>query len=836
MLSDKSATGSQEKNLLSGLRASEPLNDLPVAFKANTFHESAERALVLISAIVSHGSAMASKDRWLSGKGLRLMAVAFSEDGQATSAFGKTIDQAAGNQETTFQGYLKLTPGKHRIKLVAADRNARLGTAEQTLWIPALPREDLASSSLVLSQELEPFSPSVARLQPPEARWLFHRGFQVTPLVKNEIRNPQPLAVFYKIYNASDLQNGKLTARIQAVRGTGETTDFPPIALDQNHLQERAPGQVAVGFKLPTHTLRPGSYQLEITTEESASGRSTITQAEVLVNQESEVAGAGGEQTSTMSRPTEIEEAADLGPAVRLDLKKIRNSLEIPRHSGNKIFAHKYKFRGETLLCASDQGEVGYNPDFQGECGDLRGTRVRRRDLKGKNLFGANLSGMDLRKADLRDAVLLRADLTQTKLWEADLRGADLRGAKLSGSELIRAKLDGAQLNGVDLSDSSLTQAEIKGANLLGANLQRAILKDARLNEANLQVADLSNSVLFGSDLRQADLRGANLTGATMVEEGGDNLFIPPAGDIKIGRTKLAEAQYDESTQLPFDSQQALAKKMRVAEAPSSYNHRDFIMDPESDEIAVSGSEAPTIALSQPGEAPTDSNWPDFLEAVRRRVSAYTKNLPDFLCRRQTARFERLFLGWQEKDQIEEELLYSGGQEQYEPVQGASGPRPAGNLDGAYSIGEYASALQTVFAPRAGASFRLEGSEEISGHRTIRVAYEVPRETSTVQLRYQDNPLVVGYQGLCWIDVDSYQVVQLTKKVVDLPQDFPIKASEMRIAYDRIQIGESVHWLPVRAQFNLSIGILDNAQFHTRNDIQFSHYQKFEVGAKLLLD
>ena len=118
----------------------------------------------------------------------------------------------------------------------------------------------------------------------------------------------------------------------------------------------------------------------------------------------------------------------------------------------------------------------------------------------------------------------------------------------------------------------------------------------------------------------------------------------------------------------------------------------------------------------------------------------------------------------------------------------------------------------------------------------MRVAFRVPQDTSSIQLSYQGNPLRVGYRGLCWIDVNSYQVVQLIKKTVDLPEDFPIKTSEVSIAYDRIRIGESLHWLPVRAQFNMSVGILQSARVHTRNVTRFTDYRKFETDVKLVLE
>ena len=160
---------------------------------------------------------------------------------------------------------------------------------------------------------------------------------------------------------------------------------------------------------------------------------------------------------------------------------------------------------------------------------------------------------------------------------------------------------------------------------MLGATLQGAILKDARLKRANLQGADLSDAVLFGSDLREADLRGARLTRAALVEGREASLFIPLAGNIRIGKTRFAGARYDESTQLPFDSQQAATRKMQAARTPSAYHRPEFLMETGSEEFTLSGTAAPTLASSRPGGVPTDGEWPDFLEAVRRRIDAYTQ-------------------------------------------------------------------------------------------------------------------------------------------------------------------------------------------------------------------
>ena len=129
-------------------------------------------------------------------------------------------------------------------------------------------------------------------------------------------------AVFYKLYNASKLEDGNLTAHVQAVKDTGEAVEFPPIALDRNHLEERAPGQIAVGFKLSTQSLSPGRYRFEITTEESDSGRATITETDFVVKQGSETAASGDVPSPVNGGQTRAGKASGPERVFRLDLRR----------------------------------------------------------------------------------------------------------------------------------------------------------------------------------------------------------------------------------------------------------------------------------------------------------------------------------------------------------------------------------------------------------------------------------------------------------------------------------------------------------------------------------
>ena len=826
----------QEKALLNAVQSLDPLNQLPVTFKTSTFYETPEQALVLVAAKIGNDGKHKKDIQWLPQKGVSVRGVALSSNDKIVSLFGESMRDPRGEEEFTYRSYLKLPPGEYKIKVAASDRNGRLGMTRQNLLIPMLSPEDISSSSIVVSQSIEPFPSPIASLQTPEASWLAHRGFQVLSAPHNKVNNQKPLVIFYKLYNLWKSNQEKLTAKAQMINKEGKNFDFPTIFLDQNHLKKQDQGQVAVGFKLIIKHLASGPYQLKITTEDLTTSQSITTQTPVFIEARDSLSGR---ELAEMTLESKIESKSPEEPSVRqvvqLDRTKIKGMLEIPTSSAVKNSPLKFQFRNQLLKCASIQGQVGYNRGIQDECSDLRERDLKNVNLKGRNLFGANLRKADLSKADLRGAILVRADLTGAKLWEANLSGADLRGAKLTGAELLKAKLRGTKLDGAELMDASLTGADLQGARLIGANLQRAILKDAKLNESNLQVADLSNSVLFGCDLRKSDLRGIKLDGVALVKEKESDLYIPLAlvGKVQIRRTRLAGAKYDDSSILPFDFTSAKARKMKFVTEP--YKFKIAIIDSKgSGEFTINRSKNLSVVPVQPGGVPNDLNWPEFLGAVRRRVANYTDNLPDFLCHRSTRRYERLFQGWREKDQYEEELSYIDHEEHYELVSNSKNK----NYEqiGTYSIGEYAAALQTMFAPEAETTFQLDGPEKISGRQTIRVAYKVPKTTSSLSISYEGNPFVAGYDGFCWIDIQTHQVVQLTKRAMELPEGFPVKAADMKVSYNQIKIDGNLFWLPVRAQLLLQVGILESTILHRRNEIEFANYKKFSSGVRLIAD
>lgn len=251
--------------------------------------------------------------------------------------------------------------------------------------------------------------------------------------------------------------------------------------------------------------------------------------------------------------------------------------------------------------------------------------------------------------------------------------------------------------------------------------------------------------------------------------------------------------------------------------------------------------EEPAIGEAGRPQTPEDAveaDWPKFLEAVRAKAMAYTDELPNFICTQVTQRFARFFPGgWRQVDNYVAELSYFDKKEHYKILTVANKVTPDAtieNLSGTRSTGEFGTSLRSLFDPATKANFRLEGREHSNSRETIRIGYQVPLETSSRTINYNnERTIVTAYRGRCWVDPKSYQVVRLEDKAINIPEDFPITRSEGAIDYDLADISGRKYWLPVRAEVLLVEG---GAKLHTRNVIEFKRYRKFEAEVRIVPD
>jgi hypothetical protein len=268
---------------------------------------------------------------------------------------------------------------------------------------------------------------------------------------------------------------------------------------------------------------------------------------------------------------------------------------------------------------------------------------------------------------------------------------------------------------------------------------------------------------------------------------------------------------------------------------------KDFVpATPAPSTPAKAGPEPAAAEATQKSASETmvEADWTKFLQSARVIAMAYTDELPNFICTQVTQRFVRFFPGgWRQVDNYVAELTYFEKKENYKILTVAnqvSTGTTIETLSGTRSTGEFGTSLRSLFDPGTNASFRLEGKDQMNGHETVRIGYQVPRETSSRTINYNNQrTIVTAYRGRCWIDPKSYQVVRLEDRAVNIPEDFPITRSEGAIDYDLADIAGRKYWLPVRAEVLLIEG---GAKLHTRNVIEFKRYRKFEAEVRIVPD
>jgi hypothetical protein len=268
---------------------------------------------------------------------------------------------------------------------------------------------------------------------------------------------------------------------------------------------------------------------------------------------------------------------------------------------------------------------------------------------------------------------------------------------------------------------------------------------------------------------------------------------------------------------------------------------KDFALSPAKTEETELRSPAATTSsppATPSSKIPDERTWPQFLEAARAKAMAYTDDLPNFICTQITTRSERIYpSGWHPVDNFVADLTYFEKKENYRIISVANQPTTTATLDslkGSWSTGEFGSSLRMLFDPKSNAAFRLEGADQANGHETVRISYQVPKETSSSTITYNnERTIVTAYRGRCWIDPESFNVVRLEEKALNIPEDFPITRAEKSIDYDLQDIAGRKYWLPVRAEMLL---VQRAVNFHARNVIEFKKYRKFEAEVKIIPD
>jgi len=234
--------------------------------------------------------------------------------------------------------------------------------------------------------------------------------------------------------------------------------------------------------------------------------------------------------------------------------------------------------------------------------------------------------------------------------------------------------------------------------------------------------------------------------------------------------------------------------------------------------------------------APIPSLPPSAPLIDRARVAAlqFSQKLPNFVCQEFMARFVQQGRGEkQPQDIVSAEIIYEDGKESYRNVKVNNRPtnKPLTDIDGAWSTGEFASALLDLFDPASKAHFSAGRASTASGLSAQAYDFKVLAANSNWRLSIGSQTVVSDYTGTIWVDPSTARVLRIEMQARNIPSDFPIDTVESAIDYSYVMIeGKSV-LLPVHAE---SLGCQRGSSFCTHNIIDFRNYHEFKGSGKII--
>jgi uncharacterized protein YjbI with pentapeptide repeats len=190
---------------------------------------------------------------------------------------------------------------------------------------------------------------------------------------------------------------------------------------------------------------------------------------------------------------------------------------------------------------------------------DFSGSKFNNSDLHESSFAHSIFVDVDFSGADLQHAVFTQAQLTRVRFVDADISLASFAGAKFAQMDF-----SGTDLSQQDLSGANLDHCVFKQANLTGANLKGSSVVTSDFSEAVLESANLSKARLTSGIFEAADLQKANLAGAQMDKANFRMTDLRKADLTKasVKATLFEGAKYNKDTKLPFNANEAKARKM----------------------------------------------------------------------------------------------------------------------------------------------------------------------------------------------------------------------------------------------------------------------------------
>jgi hypothetical protein len=236
---------------------------------------------------------------------------------------------------------------------------------------------------------------------------------------------------------------------------------------------------------------------------------------------------------------------------------------------------------------------------------------------------------------------------------------------------------------------------------------------------------------------------------------------------------------------------------------------------------------------------PTQEEIVAAIHHARVYALSYTARLPDFLCNEIVERFEDVGGkgNWDKKDVLGVRLSYLDHAEDYHliTVNGHPTTQSFQSMRGAWSQGEFGSLMLGIFDLNSHTRFTWDHWTHLRKRATQVYSYRVRTSDSHYKLSFGMGPVpdevLVGEEGLVYLDGETNDIVRLTDRAADIPIDFPVRQAVRVLDYATQDVGGKQYVLPLRAEVRMGTGYI-----HTKNEVTFSGFRKFQGESTITFD
>ena len=206
--------------------------------------------------------------------------------GRSVQVFEEVVRQIAPDalfkraleKRSLYQTRVPLRSGLYKLELVVKDLNSgNLGTAYHSIRVPKFPEDQLATSSIILADQLE----RLPRKQVASGQFVIGSS-KVLPSVEESFGRDQPMGVYFQVYNlARDTQTQKPSATIEYVLKKGGREIGR--AVESNENLEGAAQQMTLQKLVALEDLEPGGYSLVVQVTDNVANRTIAPETKFMV-------------------------------------------------------------------------------------------------------------------------------------------------------------------------------------------------------------------------------------------------------------------------------------------------------------------------------------------------------------------------------------------------------------------------------------------------------------------------------------------------------------------------------------------------------------------------